>query len=255
MSIQAATWNASRRPAWPSLAEETPTVDVMFLYTQRASEYAGGPEAVSAKIQQMISDAETSFVSSKVNLHIRSVHVEPTDYTEKNDLFLDWKALKGSSNTAQMTGVSDMKRNVHADVVVMLNEPATTANSSACGQASQMHDVTSSFCSSAYAVIPINCATSTYSFVHELGHLMGADHNEEAGTFGAPFEHSHGFIAASSSWHTVMAYSGGACVTPECQRVLVWSNPDVTYAEDDAVNQNAPQPESTGSVVATMRCR
>lgn len=236
-------------PGRALLTDEAPTIDVMFLYTQKAAQYAGGAEAVGAKIEQMISDAETSFVASKVNQHVRSVHVEPTDYTEKNDLFLDWKALKGSSNTAQMTGVSDMRRNFHADIVIMLTEPATTANSSACGQASQMHEVATSFCSSAYAVIPINCATSTYSFVHELGHLMGADHNDEAGTFGAPFEHSHGFIAASHAWHTVMAYPGGECVTPECQRVLLWSNPDVNYAEGDS-SQDAPQPESAGSATA-----
>jgi hypothetical protein len=111
-----------------------------------------------------------------------------------------------------------------------------------------MHDELEASCTEAFAVVPINCATITYSFAHELGHVMGADHNKESVTFSPPFKYSRGYVALSNAWRTIMAYPTVSCILPACQRIPHWSNPSVWYSEapPDA-SQQAAQPERTGS--------
>jgi hypothetical protein len=57
-----------------------------------------------------------------------------------------------------------------------------------------MQSETTAYCAYGFAVVPVNTSTGIYSFAHELGHIMGADHNKEAGTNGPSFDYSHGYV-------------------------------------------------------------
>jgi metallopeptidase family M12-like protein len=232
--------------------ESDTDVDVLVLYTAGALNYLNVPDGVDAKLLLIISDANNSYSESGINLHINSVHVEQTDYQESGDLYLDWKALKrkgnGTADGPQFGDLKSKRLSYGADIVALLTSAVSASNANSCGQAGQMHDVVPETCAEAYAVIPSNCAATQYSFIHELGHVMGADHNEneDQPTNSPPFDHSRGYIAQSNSWRTIMALPKDACSLPECQRIRRWSNPALTFGETPIAAESPPLIEATG---------
>ncbi len=79
---------------------------------------------------------------------------------------------------------------------------------------------------SAFAAAHYTCITGYYSFGHEVGHLQGARHDRYVDSSTSPYPYGHGFIPASKSWRTIMAY-GNNC--SNCTRIQYWSNPLKTY--------------------------
>lgn len=67
------------------------------------------------------------------------------------------------------------------------------------------------------------------SFAHEIGHLMGLDHDlysiniRRRGPRGA-FSFSHGYVNPAELWRTIMAYPD-ACQPVHCPRLPIFSNP------------------------------
>jgi hypothetical protein len=116
--------------------------------------------------------------------------------------------------------------------------------------------VSATFCDHAFAVVPVNCATGVYSFAHEMGHIMGADHNEGKGTDSPPFLFSRGYEDPSKAWHTIMASTTATCEADACPpRVLYWSNPLVNYLSKPTgtgAADNAQALNSTGLTVAAF---
>ena len=92
-----------------------------------------------------------------------------------------------------------------------------------------METISAAFESSAFSVVGQNCATSKFSFAHELGHNQGADHDAaNAGGGGTPpFNYCFGLQVptATPAYRTIMAYE---CAGTPCPRVNNWSNPGVT---------------------------
>jgi hypothetical protein len=179
-----------------------------------------------------VSDTRQSYANSGVGQDVTLVGIEPVQYEEKSDILQDWHALKDADDS-ELNEAHELRQSHAADIVVLLTKPAS-ANES-CGQASQMQTLSTAECAFAFAVVPVNCATGTYSFAHELGHLMGADHNAEALTNGPPFPYSHGYETPSKAWHTVMASPTISCEGDACPpRILNWSNPSVSYSPDSS---------------------
>ena len=224
-------------------------IDVMVLYTGGVLEYAGGDdEAVLGKITQAVSDANRSYKKSNVAQRLRLAHLDRTAYEETDDLHTALSAFP------TLSGVIETRSTYDADIVVMFTKPVP--KNGMCGIARQMtKPPSSSFCSEAFAVVPVNCATSKHSFAHELGHVMGANHNIMLNTDGTPikiantFEHSHGFVSPTNRWRTIMSYPTASCVPPSCKRIPYWSNPSVSYPPAKGANQVQPQTVFTGSDV------
>lgn len=81
--------------------------------------------------------------------------------------------------------------------------------------------------SHAFAVVGWRCATGNYSFAHEVGHVLGANH-DRANASGSPYPYGHGYqfsLGSGERFRTIMSYDcpGG------CTRINSWSNPDITY--------------------------
>lgn len=89
--------------------------------------------------------------------------------------------------------------------------------------------------------------TGYYSFVHELSHNMGCNHNREASS--TQFDYSHAYLDPNGQFRTIMGYNckGG------CPRINRFSNPHTTYngkkVGGDKEN-NALQVNSVAQIVA-----
>jgi peptidyl-Asp metalloendopeptidase len=239
--------------------EKSPVIDVLVLYTSAAGNYSADPDAITATINEAISDTNQSYVNSALSQRVRLVGKQAVGYQEKSDIVRDWRALKGTSDP-DLPEAHTLRKSHSADIVVLITKAATENES--CGQSSQMQMLSTSECEFAFAVVPVNCVTGTHSFAHELGHLMGADHNAEMGTNSPPFGYSHGYETPSKAWHTIMASPTVTCTGEECPpRAPHWSNPQISYSPDsspplptglDGTNNNALALSETASIVANF---
>jgi hypothetical protein len=205
-------------------------IDVMVLYTPAA---AGSPVLAPARINQAMAETKLSYEKSGVDHRLNLVHAAQIAYTEKSNITADLEALTlNAPDDSEINEVHTWRRAHKADVVVLLTKPVDETDS--CGQSRQMQEITVAHCKRAFAVVPMNCATGNYSFAHELGHIMGADHNVEGSTSGGARPYNHGYIQPHPSnravkpWRTIMAEK----CSNECRRVLKWSNPRVGVVGD-----------------------
>jgi hypothetical protein len=75
----------------------------------------------------------------------------------------------------------------------------------------------------AFTVVHHECAANMYSLAHEIGHIIGARHDEALDDSKEPFSFGHGYVSAKN-WRTMMAYKDSC---DGCPRVPVWSSPRI----------------------------
>jgi hypothetical protein len=198
-------------------------IDVMVVYTDDARIAAGGTDAIEASIFLAVAETNQSYIDSNIFQRIRLVHMVEVTYTETGSSSTDLTALRNGSGV--FNNVPVLRNTFAADVVVMI------VNSfDACGRGYMMQSVSNSFESNAYSVVMLSCATGYYSFGHELGHNMGADHDCPNATSTGPYAYNRGYSDTSPTspatpWRTIMSYQ----TSPVSTRVPYWSNPGVNY--------------------------
>jgi hypothetical protein len=190
-----------------------------------------------------VAETNQSYENSQLEQRLNLVHFEEVSYDEETFP----KAL--SHLTHPSDGVMD---NVHtlrdayaADEVVLLIEDYT-----ACGLAWLMMEVSLDFEAYSFAVVNQSCATGNYSFGHELGHNMGAQHDwyEYLKSYGLSpaYPYSFGYVNASGGWRTIMAYNTECADRGiDCSRLPYWSNPDLSLDDDP---MGVPEGTSTACV-------
>jgi len=180
--------------------------------------------------------------------------------------------------------VHEWRNEFKADVVVLITSTSaartcvlanpTTPNACSSGLADGMdHDnFRNSFEAYAFAVGDVGgFLTSEDTFAHELGHVMGAQHNLPS--IGGAFpDSSHGHVDQTPEgncerWMTIMAQrstcrvcdseTGTSCV--ECERIAYWSIPDraITHCVErvgKGIENNRDTLNFTAAAVASFRC-
>lgn len=223
-----------RRDTPKSLRDVPVNIDVLVAYTPSAR---GAVADIDATIQLAVAETNQSYVNSGINIRLNLVDSFQITYTEAGKSF-DTILTDFVSNT----DVNNRRNSVGADIAALIIN-----QSDYCGMA----DAIMANESTAFAIIHYSCATGYYSFAHELGHLMGARHNETADPTPG---YCHGYqYTGTPSWRTIMAYDcpGG------CPRLQYWSNPNVNYngipMGTAATNDNARCLNENASTVAGFR--
>jgi len=158
-----------------------------------------------------------SFNNSGINYQIELAYAGLTNYTQYN-FSTDLQRIRVNGD-GYMDEIHGLRDKYSADVVVLLiNDPAF------CGLATDIF-VTASGAFCAVSTIS-DCATTYYSFGHEIGHLVGCRHDPFVDSNNTPFPYGHGYISPTKTWRTIMAY-GNDC--GNCTRVQQWSNPNISY--------------------------
>ncbi len=187
-------------------------ISVIAAYTkQAASLYSDiGKDLIALTIE----DANQSFRNSGIgNVRLELVHAYQTDYTEEGSHF-EHVFRFVYKDDGYMDDVHALRERYRADVAILfVHDP------NGCGLAAQVQAPADR----AFAVVHHECAATTYSVSHEIGHLIGARHDEALDDSDTPFPFGHGFVHGNK-WRTMMSYKescGG------CPRLPVWSNPGV----------------------------
>jgi hypothetical protein len=204
-------------------ADDGSVIDIMVVYTSAAEAAVGGSTQMQNLINLAVAETNQSYLNSGITQRLNLVHKAKVIYSETS--FADALYDLTGTNDGKMDIVHTLRDAYYADeVVLLINDPEY------CGLAWLMQDVSTLFQDHAFAVVNWDCATGYYSFGHELGHNMGAQHdwfavvkyNQALGAY----PYSYGYVNASPAWRTIMAY-GDACAG--CLRIQYWSNPDETY--------------------------
>ena len=204
-----------RKPA----ANEEVTIDVLVAYTKKAASYYGDIE--HEVIALAIEEANESFrISNLGNVRLRLVHAYQTDYVEEGGQFEHlWRlADRGDGYMDEVHGLRD---NFLADVVVLIVD-----DRQGCGLSTRVH----ADAEEAFAVVHHDCAATTHSVAHEIGHIIGARHDPSMDKIMIPFPYGHGYVNGTK-WRDIMSYRescGG------CPRLPVWSSPNVMIKGEPA---------------------
>ena len=191
-------------------------IRVLVLYTQNS---LSSPSVSNIKntILTAVALTNQSFINSQIEFQIELVYAGQTNYTES--IFLTDLSRFKDPDDGYMDEVHTLRNKYSADVCVLLIN-----DSLSCGMASGI-GVTGD---NAFCVVSTysTCATTNYSFGHEIGHLLGCRHDPFVDNSTTPFAYGHGYVHPSKTWRTIMAY-GNACNW--CPRLPYWSNPNVIY--------------------------
>jgi hypothetical protein len=196
-------------------------IDVLVAYTKKtASNYA---DVKRELVDLSIEEANESFRMSHLpNIKLRLVHAYQTDYVEDKDGehfdHLYRMVDKGDGYMEEVHGLRDKYR---ADVVVLIVD-----DPSGCGLATRVF----ADANDAFAVVHHECAASSYSLAHEVGHLIGARHDTSIDKNMAPFPYGHGFVNGTK-WRDIMSYKASC---GGCPRLPVWSSPSVLIRGEPA---------------------
>ncbi|KJR42286.1 Peptidyl-Asp metalloendopeptidase [Candidatus Magnetoovum chiemensis] len=202
----------------------TTTIDVLVVYTSAAKTAAGSQSAIESLITLAETEANESFTNSGIDIELNVVHTAQTNYTETS-MSTELSALR-NTNDGKMDSIHTLRDDYGADLVQLWVSNGTNY----CGLGYLMTNVSSSFASYAFSVVRYDCATGTYTFAHELGHNMGAEHDRYVATTEGAYSYSYGYVNTTDKWRTIMAYNDKCSDNGyNCTRINYWSNPDVSY--------------------------
>lgn len=217
-------------------------ISILFVYTKAAARNYG--DIYRDLIALAIEQTNQSFRSSKIDtVQIELAGIHATDYDEDGGNLFNhlWHlADRGDGFLEEIHQLRDRKK---ADVVVLIVDSPT-----GCGLATRV----AAEADEAFAVVHHECATTTYSIAHEIGHLIGARHDRSLDMSGRPFPFGHGFVN-KEKWRTMMSYKSGC---NGCPRLPIWSSPDVVIGGEtagDAMTHNARVIAEQAARVAAFR--
>jgi hypothetical protein len=232
-------------------------IDVLVAYTddaRAAAATAAGltPDkrsAIEATIDQAINETNASYANSGIGQRLRLAGAIEVNYAETANSDTDKANLRNGQAGLQI--VPKLRDAFAADLVTLIVEQL---ESGICGSSYAVATtMTPGFADNAYNVLRRSCAIGpAYSFGHELGHLMGAQHDWFVDDYhGGNYSYSHGFVYNPSTgprWRTIMAYND-QCAPNTCTRIPFWSNPSIIT---NTVAMGVPSGTSTSCTAGNM---
>ena len=224
----------SSTPGQSTVAEDGSFIDVLVLYTPAVRDAVGGIFAAHALVELMVAETNQAYRDSGVDQQVFLTRTVEVDYVEAGASLIDLRRL-AFPDDGYLDEVHELREKTGADLVHLI---ATSRD--VCGIAYLMSSPSRNFQGRGFGLTSYECGGNVLA--HEFGHNMGLRHDRYVDAGNTPSPYSHGYVnqrafeegaPATSRWRTVMAYVN-QCVDAgfTCQRILRFSNPDLTYEGD-----------------------
>ncbi len=153
-------------------------VTIMILYTQKAVNTLVKPEYINDEIEFAVSVANNTFEHlSHAGVKLRVVHQALVNYPESGKASVDLALLR-TSGVSWLANVANLRNQYKADLVSLwVSDIKDNKGTSICGKAYKMEGPNPQFANYAFSVVKMACANGNYTFAHEVGHNLGADHD------------------------------------------------------------------------------
>ncbi len=223
-------------------------LDVAFFHTRAAREGAGGHAGLRALVELAVLEANDAFARSAIALRIRPVGIREVAEPESGQITTDLERLVNKSD-GWMDEVHAL-RDIHAaDVVCLITESEDTGRYA--GMARQLRSTHPPALENGFLVCVRPYLVGNYTLPHEIGHVLGGNHDRDnsGGSGLDPWSHGTRIAVEGETYRTVMAYSPGI-------QFPHFSNPRVTWrgVPTGAHNaDNARTLNATAPLVAAVR--
>ena len=197
------------------------TLNVLVVYGDRS---ATASSDIASEIQLAITTSNTTFANSGIPIALSLVGTQRmTGYNETARSYTNVLSDLTGTSDGYMDTVHALRTSLQADLVVYITEKTDY-----CGLAWLYNG----YAQYGFSVVTRSCASSNYSFPHELGHNLGANHDRYVESSGSTSAYNYGFTDASAPVpvRTVMAYNDAcAAVGVTCARLPYFSSPYLAY--------------------------
>jgi len=213
---------ASPKKGWfnRGAAKGDVVIDVIVAYTKKAASYYA--DVKRDLVELAIEEANESFRMSNLgHIKLRLVHAYETNYVEEEGEHFQHVWRFADQGDGYMDEIHGLREKYRADVGVLIVDDA-----SGCGLATRVY----ADAEEAFAVVHHECAATSYSVAHEIGHIIGARHDLSIDPNMTPFAYGHGYVNGTK-WRDIMSYKASC---NGCPRLPVWSSPKVLIKGEPA---------------------
>ncbi len=219
-------------------SNETVQINVMVVYTSAAEKWAtDNGTTMNLLISHVIATGNTVLSNSKTYTNLNLVYSGEVDYEEKGDSEEDISYDLDNLRDGNVPNVHSLRDTYNADLVTMFLQVDEDWGGKARGLRDSHTDPSER---QVWSLVDIESVNSTlggsiegFTYIHELGHLMGAGHHKEQTFQWGPqyYDYSAGWrwTSGDNRYCTVMTYRGGQYF-PDGQshvRIPYFSNPSI----------------------------
>ena len=185
-------------------------IDILFVYTAAAASSVGGVTNLINIAHNAIAEAQQSYTDSHVYIKLNLLGIVPISFTEVGDLYKDVNAI-----AVPDTETYKLREQYNADILCMYAwEPKSCYSGMTI--ANRRTDL-------AYIAVEPIYDNGNFVTDHEIGHVLGCDHDRDNGCGAANYSYSYGYKwpgLYNYGWRSVMAYPNGI-------RVGYFSSPNI----------------------------
>jgi len=212
--------------------EDEGNIDIMCIYTREAACNEAGigswcdieknHREIDDKCELAVSETNTAFELSGVKTRLRLVysgHVDPS-YNENNEDFCQNMIDMAKGSNPSFNNIKHLQEKYKADLVGLIVD-----SNKYCGCSYQYNGKQEN----GYFMVSRYCMNGNFSFGHEIGHTLGADHSLEAeyNKKKSVKSYAHGYHDPLGKFRTIMAYHCPNSIY--CPRVQRYSSPNGKY--------------------------
>lgn len=189
-------------------ADADAILDLAFFFTPAAETGAGGELGIHALLTLAVLEANDAFARSGARLQLRPVLARRVDYTESGDLVRDLDRLTRPDD-GWLDELHALRDQHAADLVCLVTEFENTHL--LAGMANQLFNTAPASLSRGFTVCLRPFLVGNYTLPHEIGHLLGCnhDHANAPGSGLDPWSHGTRILVDDTLHRTVMAYRPG----------------------------------------------
>ncbi|MGF1502063.1 MAG: M12 family metallo-peptidase [Paracoccaceae bacterium] len=190
---------ARPRPAIAPMPEAESTIRLLVIYTTAAKQKAETGGRIDLLIKQALADANKTVENNRLAVRFELAGAAEVAYREDGRPWIDLERFRETAD-GHMDEIHAARDKLEADIGILIS---IDKGDRLCGLASGI----GSDPKSAFAMVNPICLDN-FTLIHEIGHLMFAQHNPEAPVMpNPPYAYGHGKCNMTAGWRTVMSYN------------------------------------------------